>query len=456
MSMTVHDARRWNRLLVVFAAAALLLGGASSAGLPANALLQLAGAAFIAATLASEPGALVPGSRLLRILALVLAAIALLQFFPLPFSLWRVLPGREMVAAGLVTIGAPQGWQTLSFAPWSGFASIVWLLPAAGLAAGAARATTIPLRPLAQTVVGIALLSVLVALFQRFGNQVYFYEVTNSGQGVGFFANANHQATFLLAAILLWSALRVDVQGTRDRRRDWLGARAVHAAIIVTLLFGIWMTGSAAGAGLALVALAGSVLLHTPELRLNWRLVALAMLAAMLAVAALYLTGVFAENLGDKATGANLNRLVFYRTGIEMIGATFPFGSGIGTFADYYHWFEDLRSVSPTFVNHAHNDLLEVAIETGLPGIAAMLLFAAWWLERARAILARRRTSPYPLAALMVVGVIAAHSAVDYPLRTAAVASLFALCCVIVQRNPAKEARQVPTLESGPMVIRRI
>ena len=112
--------------------------------------------------------------------------------------------------------------------------------------------------------------------------------------------------------------------------------------------------------------------------------------------------------------------------------------------------------MSPTFVNHAHNDLLEVAIETGLPGIAAMLLFAAWWLERARAILARRRTSPYPLAALMVVGVIAVHSAVDYPLRTAAVASLFALCCVIVQRNPAKEARQVPTLESGPMVIRRI
>lgn len=456
MSMTTHDAGRWNRLLVAFAAAVLMLGGASSAGIAGNALLQLAGAGFVAATLVAEPRALVPESRLLLILALVLAGIALLQFFPLPFSLWRAVPGREIIAAGLDTIGSPQGWQTLSFAPWSGFSSIVWLLPAAGLAAGAARAPSMPLRPLAHTVVGIALLSVLIALFQRFGNQVYFYDVTNRGQGVGFFANANHQATFLLTAILLWSALRVDVQGTRDRRLSWLGARAVHGTVIVTLLFGIWLTASAAGAGLALVALAGSVLLHLPELRLNWRLVALATLAAMLAVAALYLTGVFAENLGDKATGANLNRLVFYRNGLEMIGATFPFGSGIGTFSDYYHWFEDIRAVSATFVNHAHNDLLEVVIETGLPGIAAMLLFAAWWLERARALLERRRTNPYPLAALMVIGVIAAHSAVDYPLRTAAVASLFALCCVIVQRSPAKEAHQVRTLESGPMASRQI
>jgi O-antigen ligase len=216
------------------------------------------------------------------------------------------------------------------------------------------------------------------------------------------------------------------------------------------------MTQSAAGAGLALVALAGAFVLHLPELRVNWRVAALVFIAAMVAVAGLYFSGIFADNLTDAATGANLNRLAFFRTGWRMVAATFPFGSGLGTFADYYHWFEDIHAVSPTFVNHAHDDMLELVIETGVLGVAALVLFALWWLERARTILAHRRSSPYPLAALLALGVVFAHSAVDYPLRTAAVASLFALCAVIVQRNPAREARRVPTLERGPMVIRRI
>ena len=47
-----------------------------------------------------------------------------------------------------------------------------------------------------------------------------------------------------------------------------------------------------------------------------------------------------------------------------------------------------------------------------------------------------RTENPLALAATLAIAIALVHSLVDYPLRTAAVSGLIALCCVIARREP--------------------
>ena len=117
-----------------------------------------------------------------------------------------------------------------------------------------------------------------------------------------------------------------------------------------------------------------------------------------------------------------------------------PVGSGIGSFNRVYRLFEDPDAVTNVFVNHAHNDYLEVFAETGLLGIVLILVFLAWWsLRSAQAWRDPRPDSYWAQAASVVVGIILVHSLVDYPIRTPAIMALFAFYVLILARQ--QEAR---------------
>ena len=64
-------------------------------------------------------------------------------------------------------------------------------------------------------------------------------------------------------------------------------------------------------------------------------------------------------------------------------GEHIALGSGVGSFQRVYRHFEDHSAVTRTFANHAHNDYLELALETGIPGILLLVLFFYWWGSRA-------------------------------------------------------------------------
>jgi O-antigen ligase len=72
------------------------------------------------------------------------------------------------------------------------------------------------------------------------------------------------------------------------------------------------------------------------------------------------------------------------------------------------------------YVNNAHNDLLQVVLEGGLPATLVLLAFLAWLAYRTRQVWARKDGPPDLLARLgtMLAFMILAGSTVDYPLRT--------------------------------------
>jgi O-antigen ligase len=150
--------------------------------------------------------------------------------------------------------------------------------------------------------------------------------------------------------------------------------------------------------------------------------------------------------LGNDLTTADaktnpVSRATSFRLTSQAIGDHLPFGSGIGSYGDIYPQYEEPGSVGRWYMNHVHSDFLEVALETGLPGILLILLVLLWWLWRVKTIWRAEKPDHFARAATIASAAILAHSAVDYPLRTAAISALFALCLALMA-DPRPKARR--------------
>ena len=140
-------------------------------------------------------------------------------------------------------------------------------------------------------------------------------------------------------------------------------------------------------------------------------------------------------------------RLVFIPNTIEAAKAYLPFGSGLGTFVSVYPLFEKAEgTLANTYANHAHNDAVEAALETGIFGLVLMGLFVTWLAYRSAAAW----TGPIPRgaseldqtlarAATIVIVLLLAHSLVDYPLRTGAMMAVMAFACALLIPPPTAE-----------------
>jgi O-antigen ligase len=120
---------------------------------------------------------------------------------------------------------------------------------------------------------------------------------------------------------------------------------------------------------------------------------------------------------------------------VELMHEFGAAGSGLGSFAKLYPLTEDPDEVDRFYVNHAHNDYLELAVETGLPGILLILAFLAWWAAAVWRMLGSPASDQFALAGAIASAAILLHSLVDYPLRTAAISVVFAMCLALILQS---------------------
>ncbi len=428
---------------LLYLAAILLLGGASAAGFAANLVLQLAGAALLGWTLWAQTSRakLDPG---LRRFVIAVAILGIVQFLPLPPGLWRHLPGRDLIWQGYGLLGSDAPWLTLSFAPWDSLGSIGWLIPALALFVALRSDDAPSTRQLVWTIATVAGVSVLLGIAQRGVGSGYIYAVTNFGEGPGFFANSNHQGSFLLVVFALCSGqLAMEVRARRGQL-DWSDPPLlVNLCLVGLMAFGVIVSGSLACVALLLPTTLAVVMINRPQWHVSPIVLVLASLGLLAALFIFLLLGPVANDLTAKGVVAGISRQEFLITGSRIMRDFAPFGTGLGTFQDIYRWYENPAIVGTTFVNHAHDDLLELLIETGIFGLAAVAAFAAWFVPKAFDLWRNHRDNAMALAASVMIAVELAHSLVDYPLRTAAMSSMFALACVLLMRDaePIKQGR---------------
>ena len=88
------------------------------------------------------------------------------------------------------------------------------------------------------------------------------------------------------------------------------------------------------------------------------------------------------------------------------------------------------------YVNHAHNDYLELVLELGAAGAVLIVLFLGWWAVAATRVWTSTLSTPFGRAATIATAAILAHSIVDYPLRTGALMAVFgAAIALMAQRS---------------------
>jgi len=413
----------------------LILGGASAAGLWANLALQLLAIPILFAAVALRPDPpLGPPARRLQLLLALMIGLVLVQLVPLPPALWTALPGRDHVREGFELLGQPVPWLPLSLAPDRTIASALWLLPAAAVMLGMLR-----LGPreswIGWAIVAATALSVLVGTLQIAGghdSSWYFYEITNYGVTVGFFSNANHLATLLVAALPFLGALHMNARRRGRGAQKSAGLWLILAGLLALLLVGLVINGSLAGLGLAVPVAAATVFLMLRQRKMPAWALAIVLLLAAASVTAVF-SGRFDNNLiSDEAPGDVVSRHTTFTTSFEAVKDYFPLGTGIGTFRPIYRMYEDPERVTTTYINHVHSDWIEIVLETGLIGLVLALMFLVWWTRRAMVVWRAAEPDYLARAASIASAAIMAHSLVDYPLRTAAIGAVFAVCCAIM------------------------
>ena len=438
----------------------LLLGG-SSQGIFANMVLRLLGIGLLAwAALAPATASASRRDRQLFSLALIALVLVGVQLVPLAPGVWESLGPRRLIADGYRVLGVASPWLPLSVSAYDSLAAILALVPALGLLAAILRLGCRPLwlalALVVGTVVGILLGALQVSSPDPANSPWYLYEQTNAGLATGFFANANHMASLLVITLPFLAAALASARAERDNIQRYSALVALVAGLTLVIAVGIALNGSLAGFGLVVPVLVASAAIVLPGRRgaIRW----LAPAAGVLLVAAvawLATTPVGSSgSLRSSAETSVQSREEIVATTMKATREFMPLGSGIGTFRRVYALYEDHDRLDPTtYVNHAHNDYLELALETGLPGLVLLVLFLAWWARAAWRAWSPGHPDPYARAAAVASAAILVHSLVDFPLRTAAISACFAMCLALLARKLPRPADDKSHLWSTRHVV---
>ncbi|MGN7161593.1 O-antigen ligase family protein [Sphingomonas sp. SAFR-052] len=354
---------------------------------------------------------------------LITLLLLLVQLVPLPPALWTALPGRSEVAFAQVLDGVPQPWRPLAIVP--------------GATSNAFFSICIPFIVLLlvsnitekeyQRLMDLLLLLIAGSMFLgllQFSGAGYNNLFVNDtpGQVSGNFANRNHFALFLSIGCLMapvWTF--AGSRGVRKRGPIALGLILLFALMILA-------SGSRAGIVTGVMALILGSAFARHGLRQAFshqpRWILPVLIIGTLAVA----TGIVMVSIAaDRAI--SIDRAVALEAAgdmrtrglpvvLHMISMYFPVGAGAGGFDPLFRMHEPFSLLKITYFNHAHNDYLEIALDTGLPGVFLLAVAIGWWLIASiRAWRSRGNRLLQRLGSAVLLLVFVA-SAFDYPART--------------------------------------
>jgi O-antigen ligase len=280
--------------------------------------------------------------------------------------------------------------------------------------------------------------------------RIYWLRATSSATFFGPYANKDHYAGLL--EMLIPFALVGAASSIAHRSQRVLFAFAASVMIASVVL-----SGSRSGTAVAIfeVLIFSAVIL--PALRLRWRGLAFAILTASFALAlVIWIAGqpLFQQAAawrGAVADPSFVNRSQLTVDSFRLVKQRPILGWGLGSFSNMYprvaSWYGD------QFVNAAHDDYLQVLVETGAVGLGLILLFIATVFSAGIKRFARAPTSVVSAALLGCCGLLL-HSFTDFNMNIPANAAVFfTLCGLICASESGGEKKQ--SLRGGSFTLDR-
>lgn len=436
---------------ILFVVLVTTVGGAARQGLWSDAIVQVAALPLLVWSLIRLPRvALGVHGRWALVLLAATVALPLLQLIPLSPALWTRLPGRENIAAAYAAAGVPLPWLPISLDPAATQFALLSLIPGVTVYLATLPLTASERRTVVGAMVAVAFVSVGLDVLQMMGgtgSALRFYAITNPDRAVGFFANGNHNAAFLYALAPFVAAWMIGL--THDHRNDNVARLAVLSIVMAAVVIGVVTTHSRAGLTLLFVAGLSAALLawRHGRGRSKRRLlyIALGANAAALLIAFQFGFVGFVHRAEQSDIIDDVRWPVAAVTAKAAL-SNMPFGTGFGTFVPVYESYAPRTLVRDRYVNHAHDDWLELWLTGGVPALMVALGFVVW-LGAATVSLWRvggagnsAQEAAFVRAAPITIMLLLAHSVLDYPLRSAAVTAVLAIACVIATPLPSPSA----------------
>jgi hypothetical protein len=425
---------------------AVLFGGGGNQGW-SDAVVQLAALPLLAwALFKLSPSQLGRGGQWAIVLLCAIIALPLLQLIPLPPSLWSVLPSRGEVASAYGAAGMALPWLPISLDPSATWLGLLSLLPPTAVFLAMLSLEQSSRRILIVLIFIVICLSVLVDLQQTWDgpdSPLRFYAITNVDRAVGFFSNPDHNAAFLYSAIPFAAAWAIGL--VRDNRRSRSIGLALLVLLILMIVIGLTLTQSRAGIALLFVAGLSSLLLAWRHDRgqSGRHLLGVAIAANLVVLLLAFQFGFVAFMKRVEGQGLQDLRWPIAQVTSQAAIANLPLGSGVGTFLPVYDRFVPRTLIRERYVNHAHDDWLELWLTGGVPAIVLMIGFLTWFGVSTFGLWSSGQPEERVLdlvlaqAASIVIVLLLLHSVVDYPLRIPTLSVLFAMACayLIPQRK---------------------
>jgi O-antigen ligase len=441
---------------------AFALGGSSRGDVPALLFLRPAATVMLGCGLWTLRPAHIAAHRFLFVFAIAALAIPLLHLVRVPEMLWAGMPGHGLLAEIDRSAGFANAWRPLSIAPEATRNALLSELVTLAVM---------------QTVSGADIPQPL-------------YSTSTDGSAVGLFANRNHQALFLATMFPMLANLAADVRPASSsadgRMPRMILIPLLAAACALCLMPLLLITGSRAGLALGLTAILTMPLffLRKPS-RTVWilrsrssanapglRLWATRPRRALLVASSLLLiVGIVWAVLATAYASGRTEAFDRFRSSSivddlrfralptiwSMLDHYWPLGSGAGTFEKAYFVAEPDSLLGAVYMNHAHNDWLEVGVTTGIAGVcllvAAILAFA---VRSYRIVKARLETpanisksTQFVLLGLVVILLCALASLGDYPLRVPSLACVFVVAALWADGRLARQRTGTVALDDN-------
>jgi O-antigen ligase len=381
--------------------------------------------------------------------------LVFVQLVPLPATIWTAFPGREFQVRMFSILGVEPPWQPISLSPAGTKAAVLAFLPATAGFLAALASTARDRIWFVMIIASCALLGLFVGFMQQIqGPESSFYFYGNeSGVVSGTFGNRNFYAAQLYSTIPFVAALAVALQ-EKFRLPNWLVV--MFSLVYVSLLIiGLAGTASRAGTLLSMIAvLLAAAFVYRPQ---NWaqnrgtkRSVTFAVLGVVLLLSQVGMAAILRFAKSDLVD----MRGQIYEVSWTAAKQFFPYGSGLGSFVPVYQMFETPSIMIENYVNHVHNDWLELLLEGGIGAavlmLAFVLIYAASMFQVFRLEFQSSARSVLRAGGIVVL-LLLLHGIVDFGLRTPALITIFGLSCgfVTLGRQTVSVARSGARKSTG-------
>jgi O-antigen ligase len=282
------------------------------------------------------------------------------------------------------------------------------------------------------------------AILQGFTSdgKIYWLIKPRVGSVYGSYVNHNHYAG--LMELLLPFALVLSFSGSiRGAKRFLLGFAAM------LMVASVFLCQSRGGMFAVLVEV---VFLAIFWMRQFSPRRSAAVFVAFCLVTAFFLAWIAPQQVGSRITDVHdPARWLIHRDSVRMFTAHPFLGSGFGTFATafpHYRVFYD-----GFLINHAHDDYLELLLETGLFGFGVGMWFiVVLYREGLRNLRPARLSSAALVSSAALAGCtgLLAHSFTDFNLHIPANATLFFVLCVVATVPSGRNrSRHLQVLQAG-------